>query len=40
MDMFSVTTPVVSPSVTGQLGPRGLHVTAAVESAYSNGLGK
>lgn len=38
--MSLVTTQAVSPSVTGQPGPHGPHVTAAVELAYSNALGK
>lgn len=40
MVVSPVTTPAVSLNVTGQLGPHGPHVTAAVESAYSNALGR
>lgn len=38
--MSPVTTLAVAPNVTGQPGPHGPHVTAAVESAYSNALGR
>lgn len=38
--MSLVITRAVSPNVTGQPGPHGPHVTAAVESAYNNALGR
>lgn len=38
--MSLVTTQAVTQNVTGQPGPHGPHVTAAVESAYSNALGR
>lgn len=40
MAMSLVITPAVSSNVTGQPGPHGPHVTAAVELACSNALGR